>query len=172
MSEHGRYVETDKVAMGVWVRIVKLFATWKMLLAGSTRRSWMQFHNDQLSILTRSKHWKTSLGLLGGLSDAQVAFLRDYARLNSERVERIFRMTALLFITVPVGAAVALNEIAPELWEALGVTETSTLLILILAYGVIVGYMMMVAWRSRDLIDLMEFELARRRLVDARTMDP
>lgn len=61
MSEHGRYVETDTVAMGVWVRLIKLFATWRMLLSGPTRRSWMQFHNDQLTVLTRSKHWKPGL---------------------------------------------------------------------------------------------------------------
>ena len=157
--------------MGVWVRLIKLFATWRMLLSGPTRRSWMQFHNDQLTVLTRSKHWKTGLGLLGGLSDAQVTYLREYARLNAERVERIFRMTALVFITVPVGSALALNEIAPDVLERLGLNDAETLLIMFAAYGMLVGFLMMVSWRSRDLVDLLDFELARRRLDDARIID-
>ena len=34
--------------------------------------------------------------------------------------------------------------------------------------GVVVGYLMLVAWRSRDLVDFMAFELARRKLANAK----
>lgn len=169
MSEHGRYIETDKVAMGVWIRLVKLFATWKMvILAGLHKRTWMQMNNDQLTILTQAKHWKTGLGLLGGLSDAQVDFLLEYARLNSERIERIFRSTALLLITIPVGALLALNEIAPTFWTDLGYDSQVPMFAIIGLWAAIVGYLMLVAWRSRDLVDLLAFEVARRKLENAR----
>ena len=79
--------------------------------------------------------------------------------------------TALVFITVPVGSALALNEIAPDVLERLGLNDAETLLIMFAAYGMLVGFLMMVSWRSRDLVDLLDFELARRRLDDARIID-
>jgi len=169
-GEYGRYIETDKVAMGVWVRLVKLFVTWKLIFfAGTRKRTWMQASNDQLTILTRSKHWKVGLGLLGGLSDGQVDFLLEYARLNAERVERVFRTTALLLITIPVGAIVAINEVSPTLMEDLGFGDEPFFIGLMTGWGVVVGYLMLVAWRSRDLVDFMAFEVARRKLANTKT---
>ena len=173
MSEQGRYVETDKAAMGVWVRLVKLFATWKMVLfSGTQKRTWMQTSNDQLTILTQANHWKIGLGLLGGLSDAQVEFLQEYARLNSERVERVFRTTALLLISIPVGAVLAVNEVAPEFWQRTGYGEDPVLVAVMVVWVLIVGYLMLVSWRSRDLVDLLAFEVARRKLEAAREERP
>ena len=70
MSDEGQLIRTDPVAMGVWKRLTSLFATWRMLLAGFTRRSLSQMANDQLTPLTRAVHWKVGLGLLGGLVSA------------------------------------------------------------------------------------------------------
>ena len=168
-GEYGRYIETDKVAMGVWVRLVNQFLTWKMIFfAGTKKRTWMQASNDQLTVLTHAKHWRIGMGLVGGLSDAQVEFLQEYARLNAERVERVFRTTALLLITIPIGSVVAINEVAPRFLERFGFDDEPVFIVLMLVWGVVVGYLMLVAWRSRDLVDFMAFELARRKLANAK----
>lgn len=168
-GEYGRYIETDKVVMGVWHRLVNQFLTWKMIFfAGTKRRTWMQASNDQLTVLTHAKHWRIGMGLVGGLSDAQVEFLQEYARLNAERVERVFRTTALLLITIPIGSVVAINEVAPRFLERFGFNDEPVFIGLMLVWGVVVGYLMLVAWRSRDLVDFMAFELARRKLANAK----
>lgn len=171
-GDYGRYIETDKVAMGVWARLVNQFLTWKMIFfAGTKKRTWMQASNDQLTVLTQAKHWRIGMGLVGGLSDAQVEFLQEYARLNAERVERIFRTTALLLITIPVGSVVAINEVAPSFLEGFGFDGEPVFISLMIVWGVVVGYMMLVAWRSRDLVDFMAFEIARRKLENAKITD-
>lgn len=78
MTKDGRLIETDKVAMGVWKRLTSEFATWKMLiLAGLSSRTWAQYSNDHLTPMLKASHWKIGLGLLGGLTDRQVEFLRE-----------------------------------------------------------------------------------------------
>lgn len=165
MSGEAQLIRTDPVAMGVWKRLTSLFATWRMLLAGFTRRSLSQMANDQLTPLTRAVHWKVGLGLLGGLDDAQVEFLKTYAALNAHRVERVFRTTTLLLVSVPVAAVFGISEIEPEFWVRIGFERIDTL-IGILAVWMVCSLMMMgAAWRARDLADLLEFEHARREML-------
>ncbi len=165
MTKDGRLIETDKVAMGVWKRLTSEFATWKMLiLAGMSSRTWAQYSNDHLTPMLKASHWKIGLGLLGGLTDKQVAFLREFARLNAERVDRQFRTTATVLVTVPVGLLLAVNEVAPGLWERLGVERAEGFFLVLLVWFFITAIMMAVAWRARDLSHLLDFEHARRQL--------
>ena len=159
-------IRTDPVVLAVWTRLTSVFATWRaIVLSGFTRRALRMFSNDQLTPLTRAVHWKIGLGLLGGLDDAQIGFLHVYADLNAHRVERIFRITALLLITVPVGAIIGLNEIQPGIWAQIGFGQIETLFGVLAGWGLAAGIQMAAAWRARDLADLVLFEQARRRLV-------
>ncbi len=161
-------IRTDPVAMGVWKRLTRGFATWRLLvLAGFTRRVLHHFGNDQLTPLSAAVHWKIGLGLLGGLDDAQVDFLQTYAELNASRVERAFRTYALILVTIPVGATVGLNEIDPDSWERLGFSQVESVIIILSLWAVAVGILMAAAWRARDLADLLRFEQARRVLARA-----
>ena len=162
MSESGRLIRTDPEALGVWKRLTALFATWRVVLAGFSRRSLMQFSNDQMTPLSRAVHWKIGLGLLGGLSDAQVEFLKVYAELNATRVERVFRTTALLLVSIPVAAVFGISEIEPEFWVRIGFERLDTLIAIIATWMISAGMMMAAAWRARDLADLLIFESARR----------
>jgi len=164
---HG-LLRTDPVAMGVWQRLTKGFATWRLLiLAGFTRRGLLHFGNDHLTPLNRAGHWKIGLGLLGGLSDGQIDFLRTYAELNASRVERSFRTYALLLVTIPVGATIGVNEIDPNIWDGLGFSQIESVLTILAVWAVAVGILMAAAWRARDLADLLTFEQARRVLARA-----
>lgn len=168
MSDEGQLIRTDPVAMGVWKRLTSLFATWRMLLAGFTRRSLSQMANDQLTPLTRAVHWKVGLGLLGGLDDAQVEFLKTYAALNAQRVERVFRTTTLLLVSVPVAAVFGISEIEPDFWARIGFERIDTLIGILGVWMVFSLMMMGAAWRARDLADLLEFEHARREMLARR----
>lgn len=168
MSAEGRLIRTDPVAMGVWQRLTKLFATWKLIVfAGFARRSLSLFANDQMTPLSKALHWKIGLGLLGGLSDAQVDFLAVYAEINARKVERIFRTAALLLVSVPVAGVFGLSEAYPEFWERIGIEQFDSLIAVILTWMLLSGLMMAAAWRARDLADLVEFEQARRALARA-----
>ena len=162
-------IKTDPVAMGVWLRLRNLFAAWRAILfAGFSRRALYQFSNDQLTPLTRASHWKLGLGLLGGLSDAQLGFLKTYAELNALRVDRIFRVTALILVTLPVGILVGLNELQPGIWERFGFSEIEGVITTFGVWLMLSGYLMVAAWRARDMADLIAFEIARRELADAK----
>lgn len=165
MTKDGRLIQTDKMAMGVWTRLRAEFATWKMLVfAGFKSRTWSQYSTDQLSPMLKTTHWKVGLGLLGGLNDKQVEFLREFARLNADRVERQFRITATMMVTVPVGGLVAINELVPELWTSLGFERAESFIFVLIVWFVVTAIMMAYAWRAKDLFHLLEFEHARRRL--------
>lgn len=168
MSNEGQLIRTDPVAMGVWKRLTSLFATWRMLLAGFTRRSLSQMANDQLTPLTRAVHWKVGLGLLGGLDDAQVEFLKTYASLNAHRVDRVFRTSTLFLVSVPVAAVFGISEIEPDFWVRIGFERIDTLIGIIGVWMVCSLMMMGAAWRARDLADLLEFEHARREMLARR----
>lgn len=165
MTQDGRLIQTDPVVMGVWRRLRSEFATWKMLVfAGFWRRTWSQYSTDQFSSMLEATHWKVSLGLLGGLSDRQVAFLREFARLNAERVERQFRATATIMVTVPVATLVAVNELAPNVLVQLGLDQAESFIFVLGTWFVVTAVMMAYAWRAKDLQHLLDFEHARRQL--------
>lgn len=165
MTGDGRLIRTDPVAMGVWQRLTGLFATWRLIvLAGFTLRSLYQFSNDQMTPLGKAVHWKIGLGLLGGLTDAQIGFLKTYAEINARKVERVFRTTALVLVTVPVAAIFGLSEVDPEIWERWGFEQFETLIFVVGVWMAFCAVMMGAAWRARDLADLLEFENARRAL--------
>lgn len=161
-------IRTDPVALEVWKRLTALFATWRVVMAAFSRRSLMQFANDQMTPLTRAVHWKVGLGLLGGLTDDQVDFLKVYADLNARRVERIFRATTLLLVSIPVAAVFGISEMEPEFWTRVGFERIDTLIGVLATWMVCSGIMMAAAWRARDLADLLEFEAARRDQMAAR----
>lgn len=164
MSEGGRLIRTDPEVLGVWKRLTSLFATWRVVLASVSRRSLSQFSNDQMTPIGRATHWKIGLGLLGGLDDAQVEFLKDYAALNANRVERIFRTTALLLVSIPVAGVFGISEVEPEFWVRIGFERLDTLIVILGLWMISAGMMMAASWRARDLADLLELEAARRTL--------
>ncbi|MEA1941820.1 MAG: hypothetical protein U9P68_06190 [Pseudomonadota bacterium] len=168
MSEGGRLIRTDPEVLGVWKRLTALFATWRVVLASVSRRSLSQFSNDQMTPISRATHWKIGLGLLGGLDDVQVDFLKDYAALNANRVERVFRTTALLLVSVPVAGVFGISEVEPDFWGRIGFEQLDTLIVILGLWMVSAGIMMAAAWRARDLADLVEFEAARRRFYRAK----
>ena len=158
-------IRTDPVAMGVWKRLTQAFATWRLVaFAGFTRRGLPQISNDLLTPLSKAGHWKIGLGLLGGLSDAQIDFVKTYAELNAHRVDRSFRVHALLLVTLPVGATIGINEIDPDIWMRLGFRQIDTVLLILAVWAAAAGGMMAASWRARDLADLLVFEQARRQL--------
>lgn len=157
-------IRTDPVVLAVWARLTSVFATWRAIaLASFTGRALRLFSNDQLTPLTRAVHWKIGLGLLGGLDDVQIDFLHVYAELNAHRVDRIFRITALVLITLPVSAVIAINEIQPDVWVQIGFGQLESLAVVLGSWMVLAGIQMAAAWRARDLADLLVFEQARRR---------
>lgn len=169
MSEPRGSIANDPMVMDVWKRLTKLFAVWRLIvIAGFTRRVMKQYSNDQMMTLMRSGHWKIALGLLGGLSDAQVEFLAVWARLNAERSERIFRATALIMVTIPVAAVFGLSELDPEIWVRFGFERVDMLLVVLGVWMVACAIMMAAAWRARDLSDLLELEQGRRALKRAK----
>tara|TARA_R110000868_G_scaffold2321_1_gene17160 strand:+ start:22731 stop:23264 length:534 start_codon:yes stop_codon:yes gene_type:complete len=157
-------IRTDPVVLAVWTRLTSVFATWRAIaLASFTGRALRLFSNDQLTPLTRAVHWKIGLGLLGGLDDVQIDFLHVYADLNAQRIERIFRFSALVLITVPVSAVIAINELQPDIWLETGFGQLESLAVVIGCWMLLAGVQMAAAWRARDLADLLVFEQARRR---------
>jgi len=164
----GRYVETDKMCLGVWKRLTQAFSVSQLILIGVIGvRSMMPFRKDNLGEMLGSSHWKIGLGLLGGLDDAQVGFLERYAEVNARRVEHNFRSWALVLVSLPVGALVAVNEILPGVFEIRDNSFFLSLVTVISFWAVVAGVMMASAWRARDLHDLLRFEQGRRALAQA-----
>ncbi|WP_300554673.1 hypothetical protein [Maricaulis sp.] len=165
MSEEptGRYVETDKVALGVWKRLTEVFSTSKLLgrMLIRANGTW-PFRKDNLGEMLQTKQWKVGLGLLGGLDDNQIDFLERYAAINERRVDQVFRANALFLVTIPVGALIGINEVVPELFELVGVDFVYTLVTIVGLWALMVGITYSAAWRARDLHDLLSFEQARR----------
>jgi|GEM_PF-1690635 len=173
MSEPKGYIANDPVVMGVWKRLTELFAVWRLIVfAGFSKRALYHVTNDQMSTLMRSRHWKLALGLLGGLDEAQVVFLAEWARLNAERTERIFRSVALMLVTIPVAAVFGISEIDQGIWARLGFARFETIVFILGLWIMISGVLMAAAWRARDLSDLLELEKARRALKRAQAQAP
>lgn len=163
MTSDGRLVRTDPMCLGVWHRLRRLFTTRNLILFASfSRRALSQFSNDQMSPVLEARHWKLGLGLLGGLSDAQVDFLVTYASLNADRSERIARAIALLMVTLPAAGIVALNEVLPDIWDRLGIERFDSIAVILTLWALITALLMASAWRARDLADLLKFEHSRR----------
>lgn len=163
MTQPGRFLETDKVALGVWKRLTDQFSIWRLFwIAIASWRSLFPFQKNNLGRMLETRHWRIGLGLLGGLSDSQVEFLEQFADINARRVQYVFRAWALLMVSLPVGALVALNEIMPQVFEATIFGFLDALIAIMLVYLVVAGIIFASSWRAQDLADLLKFEKARR----------
>lgn len=172
-SAAGHYIETDKVAMGVWKRLTASFSISRLLLESVFgMRSVWPFRKDNLGQMLQTDRWKIGLGLLGGLDDHQVDFLVRYAAINERRVDHVFRATALFLVSIPVGSLIAVNEIVPDAFAVTGIDFLFTLIGIIGAWAIVAGVMFAASWRARDLHDLVSFEQARRGLENAKVDAP
>ena len=168
MSHPHGLIKTDPEALAIWRLMVKRHSLISILVVALiTMRALMPWRIDNLGEMVRTPRWKISLGQLGGLADGQIDFLERFAEINARRVEHVFRATALLLVSIPVGAAVAINELIPGFWQ-----EESdfffTLGVILILYAIFAGLMMGAAWRARDLHDVVRFEQARRALERSR----
>jgi hypothetical protein len=169
VSREARVLTDDKMVLEVWKRLTRRFAIWRLIfIATLSRRAMLPATNNNIGIMLETDHWKTGLGILGGLDDDQLDLIAAMASINARRVEHVFRTSTLLLVTVPVGVFVGLHELAPEALESVGFTTVSASLTVLAIWGFFAALMMAGSWRAKDVLDVINFEQARRSFDRAR----
>jgi hypothetical protein len=169
VSREARILTEDKMVLEVWKRLTRRFATWRLIvIATFSRRAMFPATNNNIGVMLGTDHWKNGLGLLGGLDDDQLDLIAAMASINARRVEHVFRTSTLILVTVPVGVFIGLNELAPEALVSIGFTKISASLSVLAIWGFFAALMMASSWRAKDVLDVINYEQARRSFDRAR----
>ncbi|MDG1418828.1 MAG: hypothetical protein P8J78_02145 [Maricaulis sp.] len=168
-SRAARIITDDPMVLDVWARLTRRFAIWRLIVIASlSRRAMLPATNNNIGVMLDTDHWKTGLGVLGGLDDDQLDLIAAMATINARRVEHVFRTSTLMLVTVPVGVFIGLHELAPQALESIGFTTLSASLSVLGIWGFFAALMMAASWRAKDVLDVISYEQARRSFDRAR----
>ena len=147
----------------VWRRVVAVLPLIKMPIDAVFAPSAHSLMGvDYVSGLRRNRSTRRIFDLLAPLAADDLRRVHHIAQINHRRHEVISRWTAIGVVTLPISAALALSELAPELLqritrEWLDLSLTSVALVL----G-IVFYYLMAAWRARQVATIVELAFIER----------
>ena len=179
----------DKDLLVVWTRIHKVFCGWRGQLYRNLWKSsgWLNYkrnYMDPISASLQFDYWKQLREICEPLSDVDIDYLRVLAQQKFEFSAAMFRINAVMYITVPVSALVVINQVAPK-WIKIAydflrddaVTKNGIDWVLLFTYaGAALSILLGIAvlfngvYKARELRMALELEAARRRLLRGETI--
>ena len=151
-----------------------IWATWRlatraMPMLGMLKETfvapstWGMFGVDYISGLRRNPSSQRLIDVLAPLPAKDLRRLHALAQINHKRHEAISRWYAIGFLTVPLSAALAMAQVAPQALEALRAThETGGWITLIVYVLAVVAFYLLAAWRARQVVMVIELAMVER----------
>ncbi len=146
-----------------WLSLCRTFATWKFFLP-HPRDLWIttrRFGNNFVTYTLRLTYWERAWGIIEGVSTPELRRLKVWSELNLRQSENFFRVTFVLYITIPITAAIVMGQLFPTQWESLSVEFDAFLMILsFLTAGLLIifaGY-----WKAREIDGFLFIALGER----------
>jgi hypothetical protein len=153
----GERLEPDAL-WDAWRRIVRAMTVRGLVWDSAFSRSaWTQWGSDYVSGLRRNASSRRVAAIVQSLGPGDMRRLHAIAGINHRRLEAIARWTAIGLVTLPASAALALNQLAPQVlrrfrWDSQDLVAAAALLAWI-------GWVMMAAWRARQTVVVMELAM-------------
>lgn len=141
----------------LWRSLHRLFPTWALIPESFvTPGAWGYMGLDFLSGFRRNPSTLKAFALLEGVSDALFDGLTAMAALNARRQDQLLRVVIVGYLTVPLSILALVAELAgADLMSFVKAHQNITLWIALTLTAAPVGYMMS-AWRSKQLIGVLD----------------
>ena len=158
----------------VWRQVTRAMPMRGMLKESFVAPStWRMFGVDYISGLRLNASSQKLVDVLAPLSPLDLHRVHALAQINHKRHEAISRWYAIGFLTVPVSAALAMAQIAPEALEALrSQREAAGWTTLIVYFLAVVGFYLLAAWRARQVVMVIELAMVERGVLAASALEP
>lgn len=158
----------------VWRALTRALPTWSLPFTSLISPSAYHFvGNDLVSVFQRSKAAREAQIHVKPVGDAELVALDRLAQLNVKRGEQYFRFMAAGFVSVPIGALLALNELYPDLLSRFQADLADAIIAILSVWVVFVALQFASVWRMRHIALVIAFELIERGVssVGANTAD-
>lgn len=141
----------------LWRSLNRLFPTWALIPESFvTPGAWGYMGLDFLSGFRRNPSTLKAFALLDGVSDALFDGVTAMAALNARRQDQLLRVVIVGYLTVPLSILALAAELAgASLMTFVKAHQTTTLWIALTLAAAPAGYMMS-AWRSKQLIGVLD----------------
>jgi len=165
--------DLESNAMRVWREASRLFSGVRYGISNPLD-GWFQTRRQFGDTITSSKklrYWRKLRTLTDTLNDSELEYVRFLAQQRFEFAAAIFRMNAVMSVTLPLTAAVVANQLYPGLVQkfiedtpiGLTITFVFFLVLLTIVFGNV--------FKARELRMALELEAARRRLLKGETSE-
>ena len=166
-------IDHESNAMRVWREASRLFSGVRYGISNPLD-GWFQTRRQFGDTITSSKklrYWRKLRTLTDTLNDSELEYVRFLAQQRFEFAAAIFRMNAVMSVTLPLTAAVVANQLYPGLVQkfiedtpiGLTITFVFFLVLLTIVFGNV--------FKARELRMALELEAARRRLLKGETSE-
>ncbi len=148
----------------VWRRLLAQLPMWRMPQEWFFSPSiYTLVRLDMVSGLLRNRSTRRILEVLAPLAPVELRRIHALAALNNRRHEVISRWMALGFVTLPASAALTLSELAPAALASVTASRGLATWYFVLGYaGAVVACYLLLAWRARQLLTIVELAFIRR----------
>jgi len=157
-----RPAETISVS-GIWKRLCRNYASWKFLPL-HPRDLWIattRMGNDFISNSRKLTHWRRAEHIIADVSDHDLQRLKVWAEINRRQSENFFRVILIIYISIPITAALVLGQLYPAEWAEIDISLNEVALIFSI-YSVILLILFVGHWKAREMDDFLQLSLAER----------
>lgn len=146
-----------------WRALTRALPTWSLPFTALISPSAYHFvGNDLVSVFQRSKAAREAQLHVKPVGDAELFALDRLAQLNVKRGEQYFRFMAAAFVSVPIGALLALNELYPDLLTRFQADLADAIIAILSVWVVFVALQFASVWRMRHIALVIALELIER----------
>lgn len=147
----------------VWRKLTRAFASWKFFPI-NPRDFWIassRMGNDFISRSRKLTYWEKGEAIIAEVSDFNLQRLKVWAEINRRQSENFFRVMLVIYITIPITAALVLGQLYPNEWAAFGVSLRG----LATMFGIYTFALLVLFaghWKAREIDDFLQLALAER----------
>ena len=167
-NTQGDVTDSETNAMRVWREASKLFSGLRYGLSNPLD-GWFQTRRQLGDTITSSKklkYWRKLRTLTDTLNDAELEYIRFLSQQRLEFTSAIFRMNAVMSVTLPISAAVVANQLYPGVVQDFIADSPIILTVVFAMFLVTIGLVFGNVFKARELRMALELEAARRRLLN------
>lgn len=146
-----------------WRQVVRTMSVRSLLVEFVFSRSvYSQWGADYVSGLRLNRSTRKVMDLVGALAPADARRLHALALINHRRLEAVSRWSAVGAVTVPASGLLMLAQLAPERLARVEWDMRDAVLIGMSLAGL--GWVLMAAWRARQIVTVIELAFVERDL--------
>ncbi len=155
--------ECGPTAQDAWRLLTRVFSSWKFIPfhPNNIRISVLRFGNNFISQSRELTYWKRAEKIVADVTNHDLQRLKVWAEINRRQSENFFRVMLVMYITIPITAALVLGQLYPAEWASLDI-NLEELILMFAVYTFVLMVFFAGHWKAREMDDFLQLALAER----------